>query len=183
MEGAMQGIIGEYDAPMDGLTKGVTVFVIGLLAGIFSIMLLTIPIDETGTYWLFFFVGVLYFFIPFIAYIYTPTGFSLFEDRIEVKRPIGSVMIQLSTISKVYYSSDGHELRKAMRLWGNGGLWGFTGLYKHKEIGKYKAYSRTSKEIVIIISKEKGNSKIIGPENPWNFTEQLTSLIEKRNGW
>ncbi|MBB4285356.1 PH domain-containing protein [Roseospira goensis] len=56
-------------------------------------------------------------------------------------------------------------LAKAVRLWGNGGLFGFTGLYWSKRLGRYHAWL-TDPRRAVRVEMTDGRRVVISPADP-----------------
>jgi hypothetical protein len=59
----------------------------------------------------------------------------------------------------------------SIRVFGNGGLFSFTGLYQNKRLGSYRAYVTDDKRTVVVRLKEK--TIVISPEFPDEFVRTI----------
>lgn len=66
-----------------------------------------------------------------------PLSLSLNENDITINKIIGKKVIKIKDISEVFpYSVKGYNIR----IFGSGGFFGYTGIFKEKHLGKYNSY-------------------------------------------
>ncbi len=147
-----------------------------VVTGFFGIIgIITIRLDEYYLLW-----NLLMFGIPGITIIstlflmirkYEIQGSKLLIHRLGWKK-----VIDLSNIETV--KADPKAVNSSIRLFGNGGLFAFSGIYRNKELGNYRIFATDFKNNVVIKTSEK--TYVITPENPETFVEKLKSLIKNR---
>src|SRR5579872_2919389 len=85
------------------------------------------------------------------AYVFSPRGYALNGDSIEIERPIGTVQIPLRGLQEARrLTSD--DLRGCIRLFGSGGLFGYYGLYRTSKLGKCTWYVTDRSRAVVVVS-------------------------------
>jgi hypothetical protein len=90
----------------------------------------------------------------FLAYAYSPSGYTIRQRSLIVKRLIGNVQIPLDDLREVRATTS-DDLRGCLRLWGNGGLFGYYGLYRTSKLGRCTWYVTNRSRTVVLIAGEK----------------------------
>jgi hypothetical protein len=103
------------------------------------------------------------------AYLLQPI--SVDNDRVNINRKVLTETISYREIKTVRLLQDS-ELLAAIRFFGNGGLFGYTGFYYNKRLGVTRWYCTQRKNYVLI---EKTNKKkiIITPDDPEGFLKAI----------
>ncbi len=70
-----------------------------------------------------------------LSYAYSPRAYVISGGTLFVRRPIGRVGIPLSTVRDIR-AAQSDDLKGCIRLFGNGGLFGYYGLYRTSKLGK-----------------------------------------------
>jgi len=97
------------------------------------------------------------------------------SDGLSIKRKIFPIKIKYEEIKKV--SRLGYQdIKSSIRIFGNGGLFGFYGIFRNESIGNYRAYFSNFSDLVLIETDKK--KFVISPENPDIFTDYLKSRIK-----
>jgi len=136
-----------FAAPYDSTTKVMSVVICLLLAVIAVITQSAIVV----------LVGVA---ILFFAFAFSPRSYSIQNRSIVVKRLIGNVTIPLDGIREVRIATD-DDLRGAYRLWANGGLFGYYGLFSTLKLGNCRWYMTDRKKAVIVVTEN--NTALLQP--------------------
>ena len=84
-------------------------------------------------------MGIFLLILALTGYFVTqaPMSLKVSEDRLIICKLAGTKEIPFSEIEKIEPYKDYHS---DIRLMGNGGFLGYTGLFRNKELGKYTAY-------------------------------------------
>jgi hypothetical protein len=67
-----------------------------------------------------------------LSYAYSPRGYAIQEGSIVVKRLIGNARISLDDVRELR-AADADDFRGCIRLFGDGGLFGYYGLFRNFE--------------------------------------------------
>ena len=84
-------------------------------------------------------VGGLFAAIVVGAYAWSPRGYAVSDGCIEVSRLIGSARIPLDGLREARAATK-DDFRGCLRLFGNGGLFGYYGLFQTSKLGKSTWY-------------------------------------------
>lgn len=96
--------------------------------------------------------GILIIFSFFITPgLYTPLRISVGPDQIVIHRIIGNKNIPMEKVKDAsLYKSNSNSIR----LFASGGLWGYIGKFKNKEMGTYTMYVTHPKQMVLLHTDE-----------------------------
>jgi hypothetical protein len=146
----------------------ITIVVSALLIGLSLIMIIKVPIG-----WIFA-IGMMSLLI--ICYALSPKQFVLRGGMLSIEKVIGSkIVIALQDIEG-YVRVPNFSKLKVARTFGNGGLFGFYGMFTTAEYGTINCQLTSFKDVFIIKSK-KGRFAI-SPAQPDRFEEQLKIVVE-----
>lgn len=160
----------EFSAPWGKtLTIMTTVFSL-LLIGPPLFIFFKIPADQMQAAW----PAIL---LPIVILIgtalFTIRGYILSHGTLYVKRLFWNTAVPLADLQKVEIVPD--AMSKSIRTFGNGGLYSFSGYFKNKTLGKYRAFVTDLKNTVVLTFP---NRKIVlSPGNPERFVEMVKSLV------
>jgi hypothetical protein len=68
---------------------------------------------------------------------------------------------------------DPDALQGSLRLFGNGGFFSFTGWFRNKKLGVYRAYATDTKRVVVL--RFSGKTVVITPHDPQRFVAEINS--------
>lgn len=110
--------------------------------------------------------------VPLYAYAAAPSGYAIDEGQLYIERALlGPKTIPLAAISACHPLPRA-ALRGTIRLYGTGGLFGWTGRCQAPQVGKFRLYA-TSLDRLIIIQRHKRRAIVISPADMNGF---LTGL-------
>jgi hypothetical protein len=88
------------------------------------------------------------------AYAWSPRGYAVSRGSVAVNRLIGNVCIPLDGIREVRAATK-DDFRGCLRLFGNGGLFGYYGLFRTAKLGKSTWYVTNRSKAVVVITGAK----------------------------
>lgn len=104
-----------------------------------------------------------------MTYLFAPKGYRLDSGNLHIIRPLGDRIIPLSSITKVeHIPNDKHMF--GLRTFGVGGLFGYYGHYRYKDIGSVQLFA-TQRTNRILIHLQDDKKILITPDD--------LSLLEK----
>jgi len=121
-----------------------------------------------------FFLVILTF---FVSLYFMPISLLLTSDKLVIRCLIHRVHIPLSNIA-IIETTQKYKDFTDIRVFGNGGLWGYTGLFRNKGVGKYIAYVGNPKQAFYIRLKS-GRNYLVSCDNYLIFLAKLSSLTSK----
>jgi hypothetical protein len=115
------------------------------------------------------------------AALYAPRGYVLAGDTLRIKRWAGEQVIRLTRSTQVTLL-EGPLLRRAIRLFGSGGLFGYFGIFYTRELGKFLMAATRTQGRVIVRPAPNSRAVIITPESPEQFIEAIDHLWKSSPG-
>lgn len=169
----------KYTASLGTISIVITVLLASM--GLLTPMLL-VPTgeQEPDLIWVCAFFPGLIFIILTISYLYMPRWYIVSPKGILTGRRISDVLIPIEAIDNARTVTE-EEMGFAIRLFGNGGVFGFTGYYFSRKMGRMRLYATRKSHYVLIIGNE--NKKIIvTPDNPEAMVDAINTLLKKSVG-
>lgn len=105
-----------------------------------------------------------------VAALFMVRGYVVTADEIVVQRPLWSNRFERSRLQSVTLDPD--ALRGSIRLFGNGGMFSFTGLFRSPKLGRYRAYVTDPARTVILRFADR--VVVVSPSDPAAFVRDLT---------
>jgi hypothetical protein len=115
-------------------------------------------------------VGALATLLLIAAYAYSPNGYEISGRSIVVKRLIGDVQIPLDDVREVRAATP-EDFRGCLRLWGNGGLFGYYGLFRTSKLGKCTWYVTNRRNAAVVITGAK--TVVFSPDDRDGFVAAI----------
>lgn len=156
-------------APWPGRLKAVSVLVTLLLAsaGVAAYRAAPVPAGFTHGFGLavaFVFPAIILASLLFVVSGYVLDGHDLLIDRL-----LWSTRIPLSGLYRVY--ADPAVCKGSRRVFGNGGLFSFTGLYRNKALGMYRLFATDISRAVVLVLPRK--TVVVTPASPEDFVRSV----------
>ena len=107
-----------------------------------------------------------------VSYAYSPRGYEIAERSIIVRRLIGRVRIPLDDIRELR-AANRDDFRGCIRLWGNGGFFGYYGLFRTSKLGKCTWYVTNRANAIVLINAAK--TVVLSPDNVESFLAAVRS--------
>lgn len=149
------------------------------VVGILSIFFLVLFYFTTSQFTNFYYLNWVVFLLPFSillgGYLYSPYAYEIGAHDLIIHRKIGVVQYSLLSIKEVHVM-EYSDLGFVIRTFGNGGLFGYTGWYYSKKIGKMRWYARQRKNIVLL-TLSNGKKILLTPDDREAFVEELRASI------
>ncbi len=111
-------------------------------------------------------VAFLVFLVICLSYAYSARGYVCEGPRLIVKRLVGDVTISLDGLREARVAT-GDDFRGCRRLWGNGGLFGYYGLFRTTKLGKCTWYVTNRKNAVVLVTAAK--TVVLSPDDVTGF--------------
>ena len=142
-----------YRASLDSMTKAVSAVVCAVLI-VLTIIAPTIV------------VGILGALLLLVSYAYSPRGYTVAERAIVVRRLVGDARIPLDAVREARAATP-DDFRGCLRLWGNGGVFGYYGLFRTSKLGNSTWYVTSKKRAVIVVTAAK--TVVLSPDDVDGF--------------
>ena len=120
-----------------------------------------------------FWLGILPLISIVVAALFTVRGYSIYGESVFVERLFWSTRLSLAGLQSVEFRPD--VVRGSIRTFGNGGFFSFTGYYRNKDLGSYRAFVTDPKRVVVLRFTK--GAVILSPDSPEEFVRVLFPLI------
>jgi hypothetical protein len=112
-----------------------------------------------------------------IGFVSVVSGYALSASELEVRRPLWSNSFPLTELLAV--EGDPQAFKGALRLFGNGGLFSFTGYFWTRKLGLYRAFATDPQRAVVL--KFARRTIVITPDDPLRFIVRARTHLANRN--
>lgn len=158
-----------YPAPWGVSLKAISGVTTLLLIGVAVIGLLTGP--RGNWIWILSMV-VIPLSILLITALFTVRGYALTPDALIVKRLVWNTEIPLQGLQTI--EADSNAMEGSIKTIGNGGLFSFSGSFRNKRLGSYRALATDMRRCVVL--KFEQQVIVITPDKPQAFITQVKAL-------
>jgi hypothetical protein len=76
--------------------------------------------------------------IALIAVLFVVTAYELEGAELRIRRLLWATRVPLEGLTQAWH--DPEAMTRSIRLWGNGGLYSVTGLFRNRRLGRYRAF-------------------------------------------
>ena len=116
--------------------------------------------------------GILPILIVLVALLFTIRGYEVGPDGLRVQRLLWTTDISLDNLQRAW--ADPKATHRSLRLFGNGGLFSFSGLFRNKKLGNYRAFVTNPATAVVL---DFGHRKmVVTPDRPDALLRYLREL-------
>jgi hypothetical protein len=103
--------------------------------------------------------------------LFTVRGYAVTADAIVVLRPIGpKALPPLATLQSARVEPN--AMRRSLRLFGHGGLYAFSGIFRNRRLGYYRSWVTDLGRTVVLVFP--GQTAVLSPESPEEFVAAVT---------
>lgn len=106
-----------------------------------------------------------------------PTHYKLTEQALVIVRPFGNLRIPYSQFKTVQELNEGERSKGWLRTFGNGGLFGFYGWFRHAYLGTVKMQVRNFDHLLLLHTHDRGTYGLSTHDT--RFPELLRERIKK----
>lgn len=100
-------------------------------------------------------------------------GYSVIDGRLLIHRPFWNTVIPLRGLVSV--EQDRNILKRSYRIFGNGGAFSFTGLYRNDSIGNFRVFANSTTGTLLLRFPRR--KIVIATDRP----EDLAAAIQSRS--
>jgi hypothetical protein len=103
--------------------------------------------------------------------LFTVRGYTVTADAILVHRLLWTTRLPLAGLQSAQLEPN--AMRWSIRTFGNGGFFSFSGFYRNKLLGAYRAFVTDRNQTVVL--RYSGHTIVVSPSSPEKFTQELAS--------
>lgn len=158
-------------APWSGFLKGISIIVSLLLPGISLLVAFTMPMPALPvlrTMATALPLAILLAAMPFVVRDYELRG-----DALYVRRLFWTTRVALGALREV--AADPQAGAGSIRLFGNGGLFSFSGWFRNAKLGRYRAFVTDWQRAVIL--RATSCTVVLSPADPAGFVLALQAAV------
>lgn len=100
-----------------------------------------------------------------VSVLFMVSGYTLNGPDLFIVRPLWSTRISLSGLQRVF--AEPKVCKGSIRLFGNSGLFAFTGLYRNSTLGRYRLFATDFAHAVVLVMPDR--TVVITPASPHSF--------------
>ena len=160
----------EFGAPWSRSLKTASALAVIVLAGVAAAAVLVVPARLALVRCLMLGLPVAALALGFLSMV---SGYTLTATHLEVRRPLSSRAFPLAQLLGV--AGDAQVFKGSVRLFGNGGLFSFTGLFWKRKLGCYRAFATDPARAVIL--KFRTGTIVVTPDDPQRFIVRLRTHL------
>ncbi|MBI4914486.1 MAG: hypothetical protein HY825_01440 [Acidobacteria bacterium] len=116
--------------------------------------------------------------IALVAALFVVVAYDVDGTELGVQRLLWSTRIPLTGIAAAWH--DPNAMKCSLRLFGNGGLYSITGLFRSKALGSYRAYVTDPGRAVVLRLPDR--TVVVSPDDPGAFLEGLRAVFPRLDG-
>ena len=106
------------------------------------------------------------------ALLFVVTEYELDHRRLSVRRLLWWTQVDLTGLTRVFREPAG--FRGSLRVFGNGGLFSFTGIFYSKPLGRYRLFATDPDRFVVMVLP--GRTVVVSPADPEAFVHAVERL-------
>jgi hypothetical protein len=104
-----------------------------------------------------------------VSALFTVRGYEVGTEEVGVRRLLWTTRLSLAGLREAW--ADPSALARSLRLFGNGGLFSFTGLFWNRRLGRYRAFATDPRRAVVM--RFGARSVVVTPDDPDAFVAEL----------
>lgn len=167
----MQSI--RFTAPWSRQLKWLTALIAILLLGLPLMLLNRAP--QTGS--VLFAISI---WLPpailLLGALFAIRGYAIQGQTFQVLRPGWKTRIDLGDLQSAEAKAE--AMRGSIRIFGNGGLFGFIGLFRNDTLGRYRAFATDSANCVVL--RFPARTIVVTPDRPEQFVAAIRQAVPPR---
>jgi hypothetical protein len=158
----------QFAAPWSAALIVMTIFGSLVLLGVSFLVGYLEPPREVTIRWL---VAIPCLLLPLWFALFAIRGYQIEARELRVNRPLWSTRIPLEDLRET--AVDPEAMRRALRLFGNGGLFAFTGWFRNRRLGTFRAFATDPARAVVLTFPHR--RIVVTPRDPAAFVQALES--------
>ncbi len=109
-----------------------------------------------------------------LSVLFAIRGYRLEGHTLKILRIGWSTSIPLNGVQAVH--ADERAMAQSSRVFGNGGLFGYIGLFRNARLGRYRAFATDPDNAAVLEYAER--KIVVTPDNPQRFVQTVQSAID-----
>jgi Bacterial PH domain len=119
--------------------------------------------------------------IILLCALFTVRGYSITNNALLIERLFWTTRIPLTELRSVKF--DPAATHRSIRTFGNGGFFSFTGYFRNKDLGSYRAFMTDRRRAVVL--RFPSSVIVISPDRPEDFVNTISQYarVEPRSAY
>jgi Bacterial PH domain len=105
-----------------------------------------------------------------ICALFTVRGYSISNRELAIRRLLWTTGISLHGLQGAYF--DPNATHRSIRTFGNGGFFSFTGHFRNKQLGSYRAFMTDRRRAVVL--RFSTSTIVVSPDRPEDFVNTIS---------
>jgi len=123
-------------------------------------------------------LGLLPLAVILICALFMVRSYSIANNTLLVHRPFWKTHVSLRELQSVKF--DPTATHRSIRTFGNGGFFSFTGYFRNKELGSYRAFMTDRRRAVVL--RFPSSVIVISPDRPEDFVNKISHYARVEPG-
>jgi hypothetical protein len=108
-----------------------------------------------------------------LAALWTVRGYELGGGSLSIQRGFWRTRVSLAGLLSA--STDAQALRSSLRLFGNGGLFSFSGLFWNRRLGRFRIFATDPARAVVLRFEHR--TIVVTPDRPGDFVAAVRDAV------
>jgi hypothetical protein len=164
-------------APWPRALKASSVLGTVLVVGIGFAAHRAIPVPTGFTYYFGLSISLVLPAILILSLLFTVNGYVVSATDLAIQRLLWATHVSLSGLQRV--ALEPSICKGSVRIFGNAGLFSFTGLYRHNRLGRYRLFATDLAHSVVLAFPNR--LVVVTPAAAHAFVEHLNEILQSRS--
>lgn len=107
--------------------------------------------------------------VVFGAALFIIRGYTVAGNAVLIHRLFWATRLPLADLKSAHFDPD--ATRRSIRLFGNGGLFSFTGIFRNSRLGTYRAFVTDPRQAIVLQFPKR--TVVISPSTPEEFVNEI----------
>ncbi len=112
------------------------------------------------------------------ALLFVVVGYEVNAGELRVRRLLWTTALRLEAVNHVW--QDPEAVKGSLRIFGNGGLFSFSGVFWSKRLGRYRLFATDLKRCVVLVLTDR--VVVVTPTDPEAFIQHIRALFPSTQG-
>jgi Bacterial PH domain len=135
-----------------------------------SYALWTLPLTGGPAESLRFWLALLPLAVILMCALFTVRGYSIGNRELAIDRLLWTTRVSLHGLQGAYFDTNATD--RSIRTFGNGGFFSFSGHFRNKELGSYRAFMTDRRRVVVL--RFPSSVIVISPDRPDDFVNTIS---------
>jgi len=108
-----------------------------------------------------------------VALLFVVAGYEIDGTALRVRRLLWSTTVELEGLTRAW--EDLNVIRGSVRVFGNGGLYSFSGIFWSRRLGRYRFFATDFNRCVVLVIRTR--TVAVSPADPDAFLRQIRALF------